>query len=182
MLKITVQMPEFYDETKEEFVWDEVELELEHSLLSLSKWESEFEKPFLVPDEKTDEEVMAYVRCMILTPDYPPGTLEQLSRDPENLQKIHDYWNAKMTGSSVPESKGPPPRTTERISSELIYYWMTKYEIPWEAQTWHLSRLFMLIKIFGVKDAPKDKKTTQQSAADRRAENARRRAAAGSKG
>jgi len=174
-------MPESFDDATNEFVWDEVELELEHSLLSVSKWESEFQKPFLVPGDKTAEEIFAYIRCMILTPDYPPEVLSQLSQDSENLTIITNYWNANLSGSTVPEQKNQPP-SRERISSELIYYWMTKYQIPWEAEGWHLSRLFTLIRIFGVKEAPAKKTTPGHAAAERKAENARRRAAAGSKG
>jgi hypothetical protein len=181
VLELTVVLSEFYDEENEKFITNKVKLQLEHSLLSVSKWESEFETPFLVPGQKTEEQVLGYIRCMILTPDYPLETLEALSKDPVSLQKIHKYWNATMTASSVPEEKNPAP-SRERITSELIYYWMSKYQIPWEAENWHLSRLFMLIKIFGVKETPPKKQNTAESLADRKAENARRRAAANSRG
>jgi len=184
VLELTVVLSESYDDAAERFITEKVKLQLEHSLLSVSKWESEFQKPFLVPGEKTEEEVLGYIRCMILTPDFPPETLKAISQDADVLTKIHQYWNSNMTASSVPEEKNAPP-SRERITSELIYYWMASMQIPFHpAETWHLSRLFMLIRIAGVKNAPK-KKTNASSAeslAERRAENARRRAEAGSKG
>jgi hypothetical protein len=182
VLEITVRLKDYYDEEARRFIVQDVKLQLEHSLLSLSKWESEFEKPFLVPGAKTDEEILGYIRAMILTPDFPPETLDRLSRDAKNLEAIHNYIGSSQSGSTVPEQRNQP-KTNERITSELIYYWLASYQIPFQpAETWHLSRLFMLVKIFGVKNAPKDKKARAQSNDERRAENARRRAEFQSRG
>jgi hypothetical protein len=184
VLELTVVLSESYDDATERFITEKATLQLEHSLLTVSKWESEFQKPFLVPGEKTAEEVLGYIRCMILTPDFSPEALEALSRDADALQKIHLYWNSSQSASTVPEEKAPA-NSRERITSELIYYWMASMQIPFHpAETWHLSRLFMLIRIAGVKNAPKKKTNpgSAESLAERKAENARRRAAAGSRG
>jgi hypothetical protein len=182
VLELTVTLSESYDDATERFITEKATLQLEHSLLTVSKWESEFQKPFLVPGEKTAEEVLGYIRCMILTPDFSPEALAALARDADALTKIHEYWNANMTASSVPEDKNAKG-SRERITSELIYYWMASMQIPFHpAETWHLSRLFMLIRIAGVKNAPPKKVSRGEAMANQKAENARRRAEAGSKG
>jgi hypothetical protein len=176
VLKIIVRVDESFDETKNQFVWTEVILELEHSLVSLSKWEAEFEKPFLGPHERTDEEAMGYIRAMILTPDYPEGILDKLSR--ENHRQISDYIEKNMTATTVyepPQQNGP--RKKQVITSELIYYWMVKFEIPWEAENWHLNRLFMLIKVFNANDSKPKKMSPREAAEQRRRLNDERRAA-----
>jgi hypothetical protein len=182
VLELTVTLSESYDDATERFITEKETLQLEHSLLSVSKWESEFQKPFLVPGEKTEEEVLGYIRCMILSPDFSPEALKAISRDADALTKIHEYWNANKSASSVPEDKTARP-TREQITSELIYYWMASMQIPFHpAESWHLSRLFMLIRIAGAKNAPKKTTKTAPDMAARKAENARRRAEAGSKG
>lgn len=192
MLKIQVTTPELYNEETEEFIFSlTFELELEHSLLSVSKWESEFQKPFLSDEEKSDEETFGYIRHMISTPDFPPEGLEVLKTDQETLVKIRDYIQASLTGTTIREDKSSPP-SRERITSELIYYWMTEYNIPWEAQHWHLSRLLMLIRVCSAKrqeanrQANAGKKTPPKMSGDqmaaRKAENARRRAQLGTSG
>lgn len=166
MLKITIRTPELWDKENEEFLFDEYELELEHSLVSLSKWESEFEKFFMGKEEKTQEEVIAYVRCMNLTPDVPPEAFEHLSE--ENIMAINDYVNAKMTATTFSDTSHQPP-AREQISSELIYFWITSYQIPWEAQHWHLNRLFTLIRVFSAKNEdPKKKKANKAEMMEQR--------------
>ena len=179
MLKITVELSESYDEDKKEFVAETFDLELEHSLVSLSKWESEFEKPFLSKNEKTDEEIMAYIECMILTPDYPSDILSHISQ--ENLNQIGDYVNRKMTATWFNESKTAGPQR-ETITSELIYYWIVSYQIPWEVENWHLERLFTLIKVFNAKNEKPKKRNTAEAIAERRALNEQRRQQAKSRG
>lgn len=177
MLELTVTLSESFNEETQEFIANTVTLELEHSLLVLSKWESKNEKLFLTPEPKTGEEILSYVECMIMTPDYPPEALMAIARDEKALKQINEYLNAKMSGSTVPDVKDGP-KTRERISSELIYYWMSAAQIPWVAETWHLSRLFMLIKIYAAKNqqqnAPKTKMGQREAMAARKAENDRR--------
>jgi hypothetical protein len=179
VLKITVTMSETFDEEAQEFITQGVDLELEHSLVSLSKWESEFEKPFLSKEDKIDDEVIGYVRCMILTPEFPPEVFSKLSS--ENLEQIKAYIDAKMTATWFNEPK-TAARSREQITSELVYYWLVSYQIPWEAETWHLNRLFTLIKVFNAKNAKPQKMSAKEAAAQRRALNEQRRIQFGTKG
>lgn len=178
LLKIIVGAEEFYDDEKGFYTSGGTELELEHSLLSLSKWESIFEKPFLDKKEKTEEELVGYIEAMIVTPNFPRGIVQKMSE--ENVETINVYIDRKMTATRVGDPPGPPNR--EIITSELIYYWMTELQIPFECERWNLNRLIMLIKVCNVKRS-KPKKMSVSEIADRnRRLNAERRASLGSKG
>jgi hypothetical protein len=180
MLTITVGADEVYDESSGTFgAQGGFELQLEHSLVSLSKWESEFEKPFLGKDAKTPEEVLAYVRCMLLTPNPPGDFLHKLSK--ENLESINVYMDRKMTATWFSEQPGAP-KTREVITSELVYYWMTVFNIPFECETWHLNRLFTLIRIANIKQAKPKKMSRSEIAARNRELNAQRKAQLGTRG
>ena len=138
MLKITVPAAEFWDEIHEEFVYKkEQALQLEHSLVSLSKWESKWNKAFLGKQEKTDEEILDYVRCMTLTQNVDPEVYTRLSA--ENYAAINAYIEAPMTATCLIEDK-QTRGNKETVTSELIYYWMISYNIPVEFQKWHLNR------------------------------------------
>lgn len=165
MLTITVQRDEYWDEESEKFVYPEAfELQLEHSLVSLSKWEAEFKKPFLGPAEKTGEEAFAYIHAMVLTPNISREDLNFLSE--ENVQEINDYITAEFTATWFSELV-PEAKSNEIITNELIYYWMTMFNIPFEpAQNWHLSRLFTLIRISNTKNS-KPKKMTREEIYER---------------
>ncbi len=179
MLKIVVGGDEMFDEGTETFVRQGgTVVELEHSLVSLSKWESKFEKPFLGKDEKTGEEVLGYIEAMILN-EVPEGILSKLSDD--NVAEINKYIDAKMTATWFREAPGAP-QTREVITSELIYYWMIAFEIPWEAQYWHLNRLFTLVRVCNLKQAKPKKMSRSEAAARQRELNAQRRAQLGTKG
>jgi hypothetical protein len=180
MLTITVPGDEVYDESTGILsTVNDVHLELEHSLVSLSKWEQMYEKSFIATEEKTEGELFAYIQCMITTPDYPMDVLYKLSQ--ENIEEINNYISAKMTATSFYDPPGAP-KTREVITNELIYYWMTVFNIPFECQHWHLNRLFTLIRVCNVKQS-KPKKISQAEAARQRAEmNARRRAELGTSG
>lgn len=171
MLKLTIVLSESWDSVNEEFLYEKIDLELEHSLVSLSKWESIHEKLFLGKDEKTKEEIYSYIECMICTPDYPPNVVEKFTE--EDFEKINAYIDAKMTATYFSQTKNTP-RPREQISSELIYYWLVSYQIPWEAQYWHLNRLFTLIRVFNVKNTQEKPKTNREMMEERRALNAKR--------
>jgi hypothetical protein len=180
MLEITVGATESFDEAQGVFVQDGgVVLQLEHSLVSLSKWEAIHEKAFLGDSPKTSEELLSYVKCMLL-PTNPPGEfLHQLSET--NLQDINAYLNAKMTATWFSEQPGAP-RSREVITSELIYYWMTVFNIPFECENWHLNRLFTLIRICNIKQSKPKKMSRAEIAARNRELNAQRKAQLGTRG
>lgn len=173
MLNITVGGTESFDEATHAFITsDEVDLQLEHSLVSLSKWESEFEKPFLGNEEKTAEELVGYIKAMTVTPKVPEEVYLELTK--ENFDAINEYINAKMTATWFNDAPGAP-KSREVITAELIYYWLTVFNIPFEVETWHLNRLFTLIRICNVKSAKPKKMSRSEMAARNRQLNEQRR-------
>ncbi len=173
MLRIVIGATENYDDSSSEFVKQGgIEIDLEHSLLSVSKWESKHEVPFLNKEEKTGEEVLDYIRCMCLTPDTPPELFHNLSQ--ANIEDINRYIDRKMTATWFAEEHGAP-KTSEVITAELIYYWMTVFQIPFEAEHWHLNKLFTLIRICNIKQAKPKKMSRQEIAARNRELNAKRK-------
>lgn len=158
MLEITIAGgQQLWDEAKQEFLYpDEVTLQLEHSLVSLSKWEQIWEKPFLGDEPKTNAQTIDYIRHMTLNKDVDPLTYDRLTN--EHLQKISDYINAKMTATWFTDPPGPkaPPKKTI-ITNELIYYWMVALQIPLDFENRHLNHLFTLIRVCNEKNAPAKK-------------------------
>lgn len=180
MLRIIVPGDEAFDDSDETFTTvGDVVLELEHSLVSLSKWESKFEKPFLGKEEKTSDEAIGYVIAMTLTPDIPDEIFKRLTED--NFKSINSYLDAKMTATWFSESSNRPD-TGVVITAELIYYWMTVFQIPFECQHWHLNRLFTLIQICNIKQEKPKKMSRGDIAARNRELNAQRRKQLGTKG
>ena len=180
MLRLVVPGVEMFDDESQEFVTHgDVTLELEHSLVSLSKWESKHEKPFLGKVEKTTEETLDYVRCMILTPDAPEEIVSKLSE--ENIMEVNQYIDAKMTATWFSDTPGAP-KTRDVITAELIYYWMVVFQIPFECERWHLNRLFTLIRVCNIKQAKPKKMSRSELAARNRELNAQRKAQLGTSG
>lgn len=157
MLEITIPSAELWDEQNERFIYTkEQTLRLEHSLVSISKWESKWHKEFLSKETKTFEETIDYIKCMTLTQNVDPSVYSYLTN--KNIEDVNHYIENPMTASSVKEEANHTINR-ERITSELIYYWMVSYNIPFECQKWHLNRLLMLIRICNAKNKPPKKRS-----------------------
>lgn len=155
MLIINIPELESFDAKSGKFVKTEsYTLHLEHSLASLSKWEEEFERPFLSDGPKTAEETLAYVRHMSVGGEVPDDVLRRLGDD--NIRAITAHLNKKMTATWFRES-APSGRGREVITAEIIYFWMTNYHIPLEFEHRHLNKLLTLIRVANEKNAPKKK-------------------------
>lgn len=162
MLTITIKGDELWDEDEEKFLYtDDIVLQFEHSLVSLSKWESRYHKLFLTPDKRTDEETTGYVEAMLLTPDVDISVFDRMTE--EDIRKIDEYINDPMTGSIISNMPESARKTSERISAELIYFWMNQYQIDMACETWHLNRLFTLIKIHHAKSQKPQKMSKQKN-------------------
>lgn len=182
MLHITIPAQElFNDETNEFLQSKEYHLQLEHSLVSISKWESKWKKPFLSDDVKTNEQTIDYVKCMTITQNIPPEAYNFLTND--NMREITEYIESSMTATWFTSSKeSGGGKSKEVVTSELIYYWMIAYNIPVEFQKWHLNRLLTLIRICNIKNQP-EKKMSKKEILSRNARlNEERRKAMQSKG
>lgn len=181
MLQIKVPLsPEGWDEKKQEFVEPKVQvLQLEHSLVSLSKWESKWCKPFLSKGDKTPEEILDYIKCMTITQNVKPEVYDCLTR--ENIDQINSYIEAPMTATTFSNDKNARS-SREIVTSELIYYWMIALQIPPEYQKWHLNRLLTLIRICNIKNAPPQKMSKRDIMSRNAQLNAARRKQLNSKG
>lgn len=159
---------------------DDTEVQLEHSLVSLSKWEQIHEKPFFSQDDKTAEDTASYIEKMLLS-EAPPGDwVTHLSA--EDFLAITEYINSGQTATTFREDKSQRP-SREIITNELIYSWMVRFTIPFDpCETWHLNRLMTLIRICGIQQTPPKKMTRSEQAAEYRRLNEERRRASGSSG
>jgi hypothetical protein len=180
MLRITIPACEKYDESKNEFVsTKEQTLQLEHSLVSLSKWEAKWCKPFLSKKGLTNEEALDYIRCMTLTQNVPPEVYNNIPN--YVIDQVTEYINAPMTATWFSDEK-KGRANNETVTSELIYYWMIALNIPSEYQKWHLNRLLTLIRICNVKNEPPKKMGPKELRSRNAALNAARRKQYGTRG
>lgn len=180
MLQITIPAIELWDETKEEFIYaGEQTLRLEHSLASLSKWESKWCKPFLVKEPMTHEETIDYIKCMTLSDDIPSDVYDRIPN--EIVEQVLEYINAKMTATWFSEKKRGKTNS-EQITNELIYYWMITLNIPFECENWHLNRLLTLIKVCDIKNSKPEKMSKKEMFSRRAAMNAARKKKLNTKG
>lgn len=179
MLTIKVPISESFNEATEEFITNTFTLELEHSLASLSKWESYFEKPFLGTEDKTTEETLWYIQAMILTPDFPPEIFSKL--DNGNVEAINAYINGKQTATWFSEHT-PQGASRKVITAEVIYGWMTALSIDLEWENRHLNRLFTLIRTVNEQNQPKKKMSRADQLERQRQLNAERQAKYNTKG
>lgn len=180
MLLLEIPEREFYEEQTNTFITYKKEtLQLEHSLVSLSRWEATWLKPFLSAAPKTVEETNDYVKCMTITQNVNPDIYCNLPQ--ETLNEIDVYINKQMTATWFNEPK-IASKTREVITSELIYYWMIALTIPPEYQKWHLNRLLTLIRVCNIKNQPPKKQGRKDSISQRAALNQARRAQNNTKG
>lgn len=181
MLQITVPIsPEGWDEERQEFVDPQVKtLQLEHSLVSISKWESKWHKAFLSKKDKTEEEIFDYVKCMTLTQNVDPSVYDYLTID--NVNQIKAYIEDPMTATVI-NTNSSDKSNKEIVTSELIYYWMIALNIPSEYQKWHINRLLKLIEVCNVKNSPPKKRSKSDIMRSNAALNAARRKQLGTRG
>lgn len=154
-----------WDEAKNKFVSvKETSLVLEHSLVSISKWEAKWKRPFLHDGPKNTEEVLDYIKCMTLTQNVDPNVYLFLTN--ENIKQITAYLEDPMTATTVTNHRNPNSRQNKEIlTSELIYYYMAANSLPIEFQKWHINRLLMLLTICGIKNSPDNQKMNKRETA-----------------
>lgn len=181
MLYLTIALgPEEWDEEKQEFVDPITQtLQLEHSLVSISKWESKWCKPFLSGKEMPTEEVLDYIKCMNLTPNVDPDVYNYLTKT--HVDQVVAYIEAPMTATTINDSDNKKGGR-EIITSEVIYYWMVALQIPFECQYWHLNRLITLVKVCNIKNQPPKKSNRNDTMRRNAAINAARRKKLNSRG
>ena len=160
MLKIVVPPIEYFNEKTNEFTYmDGATLEMEHSLVSISKWEARWNKPFLSATEKTTDEIVDYIRCMVMNDvDNLDKVLGNLTM--RHITEINKYIESSMTATTFTKDNSPGGR--EIVTSEIIYYWMLTFNIPFECQHWHLNRLLTLIRVCNIKNNPPTKMSKQE--------------------
>lgn len=179
MYTVTVKERELWDERNERFISiKEQTLILEHSLISVSNWESKWKIAFLSKNEKTQEQIIDYIKCMTIN-KVDPNVYRFLTQ--KDLDGIINYINDTHSASNPKKINNSPP-SREPTTSELIYYWMFSFQIPIECEKWHLNRLMNLIQIFNIKNMPPKKRSKSQLVAERNALNAQRRAKYNTKG
>ena len=182
MLQLKLPAVEQWDERTLGFVYSKAQtLQLEHSLVSLSKWESKYNKPFLSKEEKTYEETIDYIRCMTITQNVDPEVYNRLTDS--HIKQVNDYIDSSMTATTFNDTKSRKQGgQKEVITAEIIYYWMITLNIPLECQKWHLSRLITLIRVCSIKNAPAKKMSNRDIMSQNTALNAARRKQLNSKG
>ncbi|MBT9803477.1 hypothetical protein [Blautia sp. MCC269] len=185
MLEITVPAEEVWDDEKEEFVSSSVfrewHLQLEHSLVSLSKWERKWHKPFFSKKDKTLPEIIDYIKCMTITKSVPPEVYDRISKNQKLIDTISNYIDDPMTATTF-HNESSKHTSREIITAELIYYWMISYGIPVEFEKWHINSLLTLIRVCNIKNSPGKKLSAAEITRRNEALNKARRARHHSKG
>lgn len=182
MLSVTIPERELWDPIKEEFVYTkECTIVLEHSLLSISKWESKWHEPFLNANGLVGDKLMDYIKCMTITQNVNPLVYSGLTK--QNIDEINRYMEDPMTATTISNRKtSSKSRSRKKITSEEIYYWMVALQIPFECQKWHINRLLTLIEVCNIKNTPPKKMGKRKTMANNRALNAARRKAHNTRG
>lgn len=180
MLVLEIPEREYFDEETEQFgKIKATTLNLEHSLISISKWEAKWHIPFFESD-KTTEQTLDYIRCMVLNREIQDISLILRFLTQDDVEKINNYISDPMTATTIKDD-GKRGRN-QIITSELIYCWMIQYNIPSQFEKWHINRLIMLIRVCSEENKPKKKMSRREIMAENKARNAARRARLGTKG
>lgn len=180
MLEITIPKQELWDSKNKTFIYVTTQkLKLEHSLVSISKWESKWHMPFYSKKEKTAAQIIDYVKCMTITQNVDSNVYSVLTT--ENINQILNYIKDPMT-ATVFYNKETNRITRESITSERIYYWMINLGIPVKFETWHINRLITLIELCSLENQPPKKMSRDEVLARNRKLNLERRKKLGSKG
>ena len=180
MLQIKIEDTELFDEIRQQFVPIKGQtLQLEHSLVSISKWEAKWHKPFLSAEPKTREETVDYIRFMTMTQNVNPALYSLITN--RHIEIVNKYIEDPMTATTFKKQEGKGS-SAKVITSEEIYYYLVAYQIPFECQKWHFNRLMTLIRICDEKNKPKKKMRKGDIAKQRSSLNAARRAKYGTKG
>lgn len=186
MLKLKIPGDDFWDEENECFIMSkETILNLEHSLISLKRWEAKYKRPFLKEgDKKTPEELMDYIRMMTIAKPQNDLVYSIISKSPNLLMQINEYLEDDMTATTFAITDAGdhynPKKTV--ITAEIIYYWMVSFNIPFECEKWHLNSLFTLIRVCAIKNQPPKKMTKKEIYSRNRELNAKRKAELNTKG
>jgi len=179
MLSITIPDSEFFNEKTQEFQKNKgMSLQLEHSLISLAKWESKWKKPFL-SSQKSNEESIDYIRCMTININVPDYIYYAIP--PDEVTRISKYIEDEMTATTFSKDTRQK-HSKEVITSELIYFWMVTFNIPFECRKWHLNQLLTLIRVCSIKNSPAKKMSKRDILSQNSSLNAARRARMHSKG
>lgn len=180
MLILNIDGGDLFDESTQEFIpVKSHKIQLEHSLVSISKWEAKWRKSFLSSGEKSYEETVDYIKCMTITPNVDPNLYRYLTQ--AHIKEVNDYISNPMTATTFTEQKSKGGGR-EIITSEVIYYQMIAYNIPFECEKWHLNRLLTLIRVCSIKNTPPKKMSKRELMSRNAALNAARRQRLNSKG
>lgn len=189
MLNLKVPAHEAFDE-KTNIISETPEcvLTLEHSLVSISKWEAKWHKPFLDNDKnapkKTSEEIVDYIKCMTITQNVNPNVYAYIAKDKTIVNQINDYISNPMTATTFTSNRSPQVkgRSNQKMTSELIYYWMVNFNIPFDCQKWHINRLLTLIRICNIYGDSGKKMSKREILSQNRSLNALRKSRIGTHG
>lgn len=163
-LPIFIPKQELWDESREILIpiEEDITLSLEHSLVSLTKWESKWRKPFLSPEEKTQEQFRDYFRCMILNEDVDEEIVYALTQ--RDILEIQNYIETDQTATTFPKETSNEPQSNELMTSELIYYYLAQMQCPFiPTENWHLSRVMTLIRVASFKNKGERKLNPQEA-------------------
>lgn len=157
VLDLYIPGKEFWNSELQEFIYTkDITLHLKHSLVSLTRWEQHYKRRFLDDGPKNEEEYRFYIQCMTLNKDVDPLVYTVLQED--DIKKVTDYLHDSMTATTLPKQNNNHSNS-EKLSSELIYYYMSALNIPFECEKWFLNNLIILISIASIKNNPQEKKS-----------------------